>query len=46
LNLWQLMLAQPVPWWRITESLSILAGFNVTFLVVGCTAFQVRDIKS
>jgi len=46
LNIWQWMFAQPVPWWRIGESLSILAGFNLTFLVVGATAFQVRDIKS
>ncbi len=46
LNLWQLMFAQPVPWWRVGESLSVLVGFNVTFLVVGCTAFHLRDIKS
>src|SRR5437870_4644485 len=46
LNIWQLMFAQPVPWWRIGESVSLLAGFNLTFLVIGATAFQVRDIKS
>jgi ABC-2 type transport system permease protein len=46
LNLWQLMFAQPIPWWRIGESLSLLVGFNVTFLAIGSTAFQVRDIKS
>jgi ABC-2 type transport system permease protein len=46
LNVWQTMLADPIPWWRIGESLSILLGFNVTFLVIGLTAFQVRDIKS
>lgn len=46
LNLWQLMLAQPIPVGRIWESLSVLAGFNLTFLVVGCTVFQLRDIKS
>jgi ABC-2 type transport system permease protein len=46
LNLWQLMLAQPVPWWRVNESLSLLVGFNLSFFVVGATAFQVRDIKS
>jgi ABC-2 type transport system permease protein len=46
LNLWQLMFAQPIPWWKIGESLSVLLGFNLTFLAIGVTAFQVRDIKS
>lgn len=46
LNVWQYVLAQPIPWWRVWESLSILVAFNVTFLVIGATAFQVRDIKS
>ncbi|MGI8965068.1 MAG: ABC transporter permease [Limisphaerales bacterium] len=46
LNLWQNMFAQPVPWWRVGESFSILLGFNLTFLIIGCTAFQIRDIKS
>ncbi len=46
LNIWQSAFMQPVPLWRLGESLSILLGFNLTFLVVGCTVFQVRDIKS
>ncbi len=46
LNLWQWMFAQPVPWWRVAGSLSLLAGFNATFFIVGALAFQVRDIKS
>jgi ABC-2 type transport system permease protein len=46
LNLWQNLLAEPVPWWKVWSSLSILAGFNLTFLIVGGTAFHVRDIKS
>jgi hypothetical protein len=46
LNLWQNMFAQPIPWWRVGESFSILVGFNLTFLIIGCTVFQVRDIKS
>ena len=46
LNIWQFMFAQPIPWWKIGESLSILLGFNLTFLVIGLTVFQVRDIKS
>jgi ABC-2 type transport system permease protein len=45
LNLWQWMFAQPVPWWRLGASLSLLAGFNVTFLALGAVAFHVRDIK-
>jgi ABC-2 type transport system permease protein len=46
LNLWQLMFAQPVPWPRVGESLCVLAGFNLTFLLVGLATFHVRDIKS
>jgi ABC-2 type transport system permease protein len=46
LNVWQLLFAQPVPWWRVGSSLSILAGYNLTFFVVGLVVFQMRDIKS
>jgi ABC-2 type transport system permease protein len=46
LHLWQLMFAERVPWWHVGQSLSLLAGFNLTFLAVGLSAFQVRDIKS
>src|SRR6266542_4575950 len=46
LNIWQFLFAQPIPWWKIGESLSLLLGFNLSFVVVGVTAFQVRDIKS
>ncbi len=46
LYLWQYVLAQPIPWWRIVSSLWILLGFNVTFFVVGSAVFQMRDIKS
>lgn len=46
LHLWQLMFAEKVPWWRVAQSLSLLVGFNVSFLAVGMTAFHVRDIKS
>jgi ABC-2 type transport system permease protein len=46
LNIWLFMFAQPIPWWKIGESLSILLGFNLTFLVIGVTVFQMRDIKS
>ncbi len=46
LNLWQLIFTERIPWWRMGESLSILLGCNFTFLIIGCTVFQVRDIKS
>jgi ABC-2 type transport system permease protein len=46
LNLWQFMFEERIPWWKVGQSLSLLAGFNLTFFVVGCVAFQVRDIKS
>lgn len=46
LKVWQWMLEDPIGWTRIFQSLSVLAGINLTFLVVGCTAFHVRDIKS
>lgn len=46
LHLWQLMFSEKIPWWRVGQSLSLLAGFNATFLAIGITAFQVRDIKS
>lgn len=46
LNLWQHMFAQPIPWWKAAESLSILAGFNLSFLIVGAVTFQLRDFKS
>jgi len=46
MRVWVWALEEHVSWWKIWQSLSILVGFNFTFLVVGCTAFQVRDIKS
>ena len=46
LYVWSNFFRQPIPWWRVGESLSILAGYNLTFLIVGCAVFQTRDIKS
>lgn len=46
LNTWQLLFVKKVPWWKIGESVSILLGFNVTFVIIGCTTFHMRDIKS
>jgi ABC-2 type transport system permease protein len=46
LNVWADFFLDPIPWWKVGESLSILTGFNLTFLIIGCTVFQLRDIKS
>ena len=45
LDLWQSVLMQPVPWRKVWSSLSMLIGFNLTFLIIGTTVFHVRDIK-
>ena len=46
LNLWQLMFGQPIQWWKVGQSLSVLVGFNISFLVIGCAVFHARDVKS
>ena len=46
LHVWTNFFRKSIPWWRVGESLSILAGYNLTFLIIGCAAFQQRDIKS
>jgi len=46
LYVWSNFFRPQIPWWRVGESLSILAGYNFTFLIIGCVAFQRRDIKS
>lgn len=46
LNVWQLVFSERIAWPQVFEKLSILLGFNLTFLVVGLAAFQIRDIKS
>lgn len=46
LSTWQFMFADPIPWWRVIQSLCVMAGLNVTFLIIGSAAFQTRDIKS
>jgi ABC-2 type transport system permease protein len=45
LNFWMKIFQQPVPWPEIGQSLSVLFAFNSTLLIIGCVAFQVRDIK-
>jgi ABC-2 type transport system permease protein len=46
LNVWQSLFYQHVWWWRVNESLSVLAAFSLTFLIIGLSVFHVRDIKS
>ncbi len=46
LYVWTHFFRLQIPWWRVGESLSILAGYNLTFLIIGCAAFQRRDTKS
>jgi len=46
LNVWQLFLQTRIPWWQAGESLGILFGASLTFLIVGISVFHVRDIKS
>lgn len=43
---WLLVLQDPIPWPRILQSETILLAICATVFVVGCTVFQVRDIKS
>lgn len=45
-RVWMVPYAQPWDWPRITTALSVLMAFNVTCLIVGGTAFHLRDIKS
>jgi ABC-2 type transport system permease protein len=46
MNYWMKFFEERIPWAEIVQSLSVLFGFNLTLLIVGCVGFQVRDIKS
>lgn len=43
---WLLIFLKPIPWWRIEGSVGLLLAFSFTFLIIGATAFHLRDIKS
>ncbi|MBI5775612.1 MAG: ABC transporter permease [Verrucomicrobia bacterium] len=43
---WVLVYANPVPWPRIGQAVSVLLAANVTAFVIGAMHFQTRDIKS
>lgn len=46
LDLWASVFRQPVPWPQMGGSLCLLAGFNLSFLILGWLGFQIRNIKS
>ena len=43
---WLYVFQSPMQWAEIVQSEIILLGASATVFVIGCTAFQVRDIKS
>ena len=43
---WLMVFQNPIPWSQIVQSEIILTAVTVTAFIIGCTAFQVRDIKS
>ena len=45
-RIWMHIYAQPIPWPRIAESLSVLSAFSITTFLIGLAAFHARDIKS
>lgn len=45
-QIWFLIYAQPGPWPRIAQSLSVLTAFSLTTFLIGLAAFHARDIKS
>ena len=46
MNIWREIFAEHIPWAQVWQSMLMLAGYNLSFLLIGCTAFHVRDIKS
>ena len=45
-KVWLNAFQSPLPWSQIIESEVILLAVAASCFVIGCTAFQVRDIKS
>jgi ABC-2 type transport system permease protein len=46
LRSWLMVFAHPTPWARVAESQCVLLGTAATAVIIGVTAFQMRDIKS
>jgi len=45
LDLWASVFRQQVPWPQMGRSLCLLAGFNLSFLMLGWLGFEIRDIN-
>jgi ABC-2 type transport system permease protein len=45
-HVWQWFFMGKIPWCQVGESMSVLAGGSLTFLIVGCISFQMRDFKT
>lgn len=45
-RIWLLIYSDPTPWDRVAASLCVLLAFSATTFLVGCAAFQARDIKA
>ena len=43
---WVNVLRTPVPWMKMAEDYLYLFGLNATFILIGCTIFLRRDLKS
>jgi ABC-2 type transport system permease protein len=43
---WLNVFRSPVPWAKMAEDYLYLFGLNATFILVGCTIFMRRDLKS
>jgi ABC-2 type transport system permease protein len=46
LNVWEILFAEPIAWWRVGQALCIMLGVSLTFFIIGLSVFQTRDIKS
>ncbi len=46
MNIWREVFSEKIPWAKILESFAILSAYNLSFIVIGFTGFQLRDIKS
>jgi len=43
---WVRVFHQPLPVWELAESLVVLLGLNIAFVVIGVLVFNARDLKS
>lgn len=46
MSAWVFLVEQSISWPKIIESYALLAGINITFLIIGWLAFQTRDFKT